>query len=265
MTNKKIILLSGFLAAVAVMFLTTSCSRQSGASTFKTIEVEDSVKHPKGTADNHVSTLREPISDSKLSDLLLDLTFSLPASYMPFFLKTAEQRRQTEFETYDGEGIKNHVYAYIYEDEWYTHHTWTMTGYRYDDNEHILLIIQHTTFLDGSAIKLDKTLKYNMETKNLVEIERPADPLPIDKLIVADYFDDQNLFNRFKAYFSKKQNQKIVYESLNTNGYGVTLNFFELWNQKNDFDQDNIRLMVARYKWTGERFVLDEIVPEARD
>ena len=82
MKNKKsnpIIPVSGFLAVTVGLFLLASCGRQSGALTFKTIKVEDFVKHPKGTEDDH--------------GLKYKISFTYPANYSDkAVLKSLQQK-----------------------------------------------------------------------------------------------------------------------------------------------------------------------------
>ena len=93
------------------------------------------------------------------SQLLIDIIYQLPASVMPTYLKTEEQRRDlvTKY-TDNAEYINPTTFSHWRDyDHDYGYDTWNMAGYLTTDNRNVLLIVQYGSGLDGFELKSDKT------------------------------------------------------------------------------------------------------------
>ena len=228
-------------ATAAVMLLAASCGQTA-----------------KEQNDN--SQQQTGMNDQTFSELLLDIIYKLPASVMPDFLKTEEQR--TEVVTkYVGNAdyINPTVFSHWSEaNEYYTRYEWMMAGYLTEDSQNIVLIVQYGSYLDGYLLISDKTLNYDIETQTLTEIERPMELPTVDEMIVESNFDNQRLYNRAKAYFDKKM--ELNYRDFDKEGFRVSPNSFKFWLQNDDYNYYEAPFMIAFYKWDGNRFYKDKII-----
>ena len=204
------------------------------------------------------------LTDAQFSELLLEIFYKLPASVMPAYLETEEQRRSKEI-WIDYESGGNNL-NYIEFGEYGEYSQCTMAGYMKEDNRNILLIVQYGEGFDGYELKSDKTLNYYIETEIFTEIERPLDPFTADELIgIIINNDGEDITEKAKSYFNltQKYNLDFYKEGLNAQVY-----LFEFWAGcritepqevqdlcNNDYDYDNNLQQASSRIWDGRRFV----------
>jgi len=207
----------------------------------------------------HKPQREKVLSEQEFSELLQEIFYKLPASVMPDYLKTVEQRRNEEISVGEGDGTNRLSYLQ-FQGEGYE--KWEMAGYISDDGGNILLIVQYGAGLDAFRLDSDKTLNYNIETGKFTEIERLMDSLTVDEMIVEKHFDGKELYNKAKEYFTQKR--VLQYGDFDKEGFTVSFCRFEFWLDNEEYDYYGSKCMIARYKWNGKRFVKQKIT-EASD
>jgi hypothetical protein len=199
----------------------------------------------------HSQEVIQEIDEDKFVELIDEIYYKLPASVMPDYLKTTEQRKDTNIS--QGDDISINCLEFIEFDGGGGYEKWTMAAYLTEDKRNVLLIVQYGGGLDGYMLQSDKTLNYNIETGRFAEIERPIDPFTVDEMIDENHFDDPELASKAKAYFI--ENQKLFYRGFDKNGFNVIVDFFEFWLDNEDFDNEAYNNVVDIRKWNGKRFV----------
>ena len=247
---KRIILVS---ISTLVILMTVSCNQQSKSP--QTVVADASVGESKD---------KPKIDPQTFVTLLKECYYKLPASVMPDYMKTTEQRQTKPIE-FDEE--MNNWLSYMEFDEDGGYNKFDMAGYLKEDEQDIILIVQYGSGLDGYVLKSDKTLNYNVETEKFTEIERPIDPFTADELIgeIITY-DGENITDRAKKYFNLKQEVHIGFDK---NGLSASANLFSFWNGgayndtkeitelcvENSYDYYETEQPTAYRKWDGKRFV----------
>jgi hypothetical protein len=191
------------------------------------------------------------IDDDEFVKLIDEIYYKLPASVMPDYLKTTEQRKDVNIS--QGDDISINYLEYIEFDGGGGYEKWTMAAYLTEDKRNVLLIVQYGGGLDGYMLQSDKTLNYHIETARFSEIERPVDPFTVDEMIDENHFDNSELSAKAKAYFI--ENQKLFYRGFDKNGFNVIVDFFEFWLDNDEFDNEAYNNVVGVRKWDGKRFV----------
>ena len=215
-------------------------------------------------ADTQQTPVEAPLSDEGFSELLLEIFYKLPASVMPAYLETEEQRRSKEiWVDYEGGG-NNLNYIEFGEDGAFSQ--CVMAGYMKEDNRNILLIVRYGEGLDGYEIKSDKTLNYHIETEIFTGIELPLDPFTADELIGTIINNEgEDITEKAKRYFNLTQKYNLDFTK---EGLSAQVNLFEFWAGcrltepqevqdlcDNDYDYDNNLQQSSSRIWDGKRFV----------
>ena len=230
----------------ALMLLTAACGQRQSKTTAVGASLVDA---PQPSEEQQPSGM----TDKTFSELLLDVIYQLPASVMPNFLKTEEQRRDVVTK-YAGNAdyVNPTVFSYLQQyDEGYD--LWDMAAYLTEDSRNIVLIVQYGSGLDGFLLKSDKTLNYNIETQEFTEIERPIEMPTVDEMIVETNFHNPQFYQKAKAFFSKKM--KFHYRDFNSEGFIVYLDVWDFWEKDmTAYDKYVIDRMIAWYKWDGKQF-----------
>ncbi|MCL2097645.1 MAG: hypothetical protein FWH23_02650 [Bacteroidales bacterium] len=209
-------------------------------------------------ADNEtqIEILEEAVaemSDKAFSELLLEIICQLPVSVMPDYLKTEEQRREVVTNYLGNDDYVNPAVFSHYLHHDYGYDAWEMAGYLTEDKGNVLLIVQYGSGLDGFLVKSDKTLNYNIETREFTEIERPIEMPTVDEMIVETNFNNQAFYQKAKEFFSKKM--KFHYRDFNKEGFAVYLDVWEFYEKNYSvYDEYVIDGKIAYYKWDGNRF-----------
>jgi len=230
--------------------MSVSCGQRQSKTTAEGTDVEETL-----AVASQPSEEQQPsgMSDKAFSELLLDVIYKLPASVMPNFLKTEEQRREAVTKYIGNTDYVNPTTFSHYQhyDEGYD--LWDMAAYLTEDSRNIVLIVQYGSGLDGFLLKSDKTLNYNIETREFAEIERPMEMPTVDEMIVETNFGDQQFYQKAKAFFSKKM--KFHCRDFNREGFIVYLDVWEFMeNNYTAYEKYVTDAMVACYKWDGNRF-----------
>jgi hypothetical protein len=197
------------------------------------------------------------------SQLMMDIVLRLPVSVMPHYLKTEAQRRE-KMDPKREEG-KNYIYVgdegnynclhYTEFDGDYSYLMWEMAGYLSDDHNNITVIVQYGTLLDGFSLRSDKTLNYNIKTKECVAIKRPFEPPAVNEMVLEELFENRRIYQKALTHFSQKM--ELIY-NFNCEGFYVVLNDFEFWTENSeDYDYYTNPFVKAFYKWDGKQFVKD--------
>jgi len=246
--------------AIAVLIFAASCGGQQPKITTEETDVGESLAGSLSLEDTPQQSQQiEKMSDTKFSELLLNLIYQLPTSVMPDFLKTEKQRRDVLTKYVGDNDYVNPTAFSLYQhyDEGYD--LWEMAGYLTEDNQNIVLIVQYGSGLDGFLLKSDKTLNYNIETQTFTEIERPIELPTVDEMIVETNFSNPQFYQKAKTFFSKKM--KFHYRDFNSEGFILYLDVWDFWEKNmtvyDEYVTDN---MVACYKWDGNRFYKDKII-----
>ena len=219
------------------------------------------VEETAGTslADTPQPQQTKKMDEAAFSELLLEIIYQLPASVMPNYLKTKEQRRNVVTEYTNNDNYVNPTTFSHYQHYDGGYDAWNMAAYLTEDNRNIVLIVQYGSGLDGFLLKSDKTLNYNIETQEFTEIERPIEMPTVDEMIVETNFNNQPFYQKAKAFFSKKM--KFHYRDFNSEGFIVYLDVWDFYEKNNSvYDKYVIGTMVACYKWNGKQFCKDKII-----
>jgi len=194
-----------------------------------------------------VSTM---IDETEFTLLVDEIFHKLPASFMPDFLKTAAQRRDTQ--TLEIERPSVNTWSVLRFDGGGGYDKWTLAAYLTDDMRNIVLIVQYGGGLDGYSLLSDKTLNYDIATGSFTEIERPVDPFSVDELLNKDHFETEEAYNEAKAFLST--NLVLYYREFMKEGFCVMADLWEFWLDRDDREFDAEFTEVCR-KWNGSRFV----------
>ena len=220
-------------AVAAIMILAASCGQNSAKQKSAEQETQETVT---------------TINDEKLSALLMEIYYKLPASVMPDYLKTEAQRRETDASEYSKHA--NYLFCDNFPGDG-LREQWRLAGYLTDDNNNIVLIIQYGGGYDGYyGIKLDKTLNYNIQTGTFTEIERPIEPFTSGELIDDNDFDTTILAEKAKKFFN--ENKTLYYRDFNKDGFEVEADIISY--DDDDYMGEQNRVISSR-KWNGRKFV----------
>ena len=186
-------------------------------------------------------------------DFLIKIYEQLPASFMPEYLKTAEERLNAEEQQYEDNFI--HFEKYV-QGEMEGYIFFYMAAYITKDKEEVVLLIQYWVELDELRKEVELTLKYNLKTEKFTEIERPVEPFTADEMIDEYYFTDKTIAQKAKYYFNK--NLKVNYLEFNREGFEVNANLRDFWLKYPDPNFLYASNATACRLWNGERFVRGE-------
>ena len=178
-----------------------------------------------------------------------EIIYQMPATLMPDYLKTEEQRREAVSDMGEINGQSAFSLYHHYDDGY---DQWTIAGYLTDDNRNVLLIVQYGSGLDGFELKSDKTLNYHIETQEFTEIERPIELPTVDEMVLESLIENTRLFQRAKTHFGNKM--ELLYGNFDKEGFSVGLNYFAFWLNNDDFDYYYRKDARAWYKWDGKQF-----------
>jgi len=203
-------------------------------------------KQPK---TSNVSQKQE-ISDAQFKAILQEIYYKLPETAMPDYLKTEQQRRETNAFNDEVETV-NCASAYNFLEDGYE--KWNMAAYLTADNSNVILIVQYGFGLDGFMMRTDQTFNYNIETGVFTDIERPMEPFTAEELIEDTHFENSMLFAKAKAHYLKQKH--VIYLDFDREGFTVAANLLDY--DDSDFYGEQNRVRTSR-KWNGSRFVKGE-------
>jgi hypothetical protein len=203
-----------------------------------------------------------------LANQLRTCYFELPASVMPAYLKTDEQRKSVELIT--EEELSNSL-GYLKFDGDGGYDIWEMSGFVTDDNGSMVLIVSYGSGLDWYTVHSFKTLNYNIKTKQFAEIEFPVDGRYAADDLIGEIINEKgvNITNKAKTYFNLTQKVRI---NFNENGFEVNADLWDFWqgadnnvsaeikalcNNDYEFYENNQQQPTVGYKWNGKQFVKD--------
>lgn len=200
----------------------------------------------------------QTMTDEQFATMVKEIYYKLPESVMCDELKTDQQRRAATLNTTEDPNAVfsiNHLSYYNYYGEG-TLTQWDMANYLTDDGKNVVIIVRlrravHETY----ETTIDKTLNYNIKTKEITEIERPMDAFTTDELIVGTRFSNPQLAGIAKSFFNT-HNRPLHYFDFNKNGFNVSADLLGYAPYDDPWDEQN-RVM-ASYKWNGSRFVKGE-------
>ena len=229
------------IALAVVIILTAACGQR---------------QQKTGNSENVEASLEEtdtpqPMTDDQFNELLKEIVYKLPATVMPEYLKSEQQRRQSKFESY-----RMNCFSHNKEFGEGSFEVWEINGFLTEDNQNVVLFVDYYACLDGCNTILDKTLNYNIKTQHCNEIERPMQMPTVDEMVVREHFESQQLYEKAKEYFA--QNPKFSC-SCSTDEITVTLDFLE-FNMHFDYEIDiysasyTKNKMMILYKWNGVKF-----------
>jgi hypothetical protein len=212
---------------------------------------------------------KQAMNDQQFAALMKEIFYKLPESVMPTDLKTEEQRKNVVYDAKEGEdGISvsdNPKYANLlsYGSYWEgSHENWYLAGYLTDDQQNVVLMIQYIGGYDeASEIMFDKTLNYNIKTKEFTEIPCPLVPFTTQELFREFNIEDDEIREYAMGYFN--ENREIYY-NFDRDGFSASVNLTMFWYgegpegtwkyyQENDIYPEH-RQPACR-KWDGSRFV----------
>ena len=239
------------IKSITLITVLTIMSVSCGQQQSKAVAAEMPEEVGASLVDAHQSQQPTVMTDEAFNELLREIIYKLPASVMPEYLQTEEQRRESEFNSYS-----MNRFSHNHEGGEGSYSTWEMNGYLTEDQQNVVLFVEYSACYDGCNIILDTTLNHNRNTQRLTGIERPIELPTVDEMVIREHFDSQQLYEKAKEYFSNKM--EISY-SCGTDGLSVELDYMNFLNEKDFktyiYDASYMKAyMVARYKWNGKRF-----------
>ena len=221
-------------AAAAILILAASCGQNAQKQ-----QPAEQTEEPQQEVEQAITD--NDAQDSQFIEWLEKIYYKLPASVMPDYLKTEQQRRDADvFNEYT---INHLIKTEFYEDGY---GQWEMAAYLTEDKNNLIVIVQYGEGLDGFVTDLEKTFNYNIATGAFTEIKRPMDPITIDEVIDESLFSSPEIAAEGKKLFIESK-QRVHYQDFSKDGFRIRAAL--------DTDYDGENLVEASRIWNGSRFV----------
>ena len=130
-----------------------------------------------------------------------------------------------------------------------------LAGYPTSDGEKIIVVFFIQGHCDATSLHSDQTYEYDLATRNLKPIKRPAESFTFDDFVEKSDFTSKQIKMLQEDY--KLHQQKVhAYSRINKGGYEA------YWSSVDLFDRDKDLLYFTysvKQKWNGERFVKERV------
>ena len=227
---------------IAIMLLATSC----GDAAPKPANLNPSQAEEQ-QAEEQQAEFTSEITDEQLAELLQEIYYKLPQSFMPDFLQTEEQRRQAVKE----KGTSaNHLYAFEGSNDIYSH--FHLAIYLFEDNSDVALIVSlYRWFDENPFVPSNKTFIYNTKIGEFTETNSLITGFSADELLDDTHFTTPEVAEKARELFIKNKN--VYYNKFDKDGFEAET-FVVGYNIEDDFYGSKNRVVSSR-KWNGSQFV----------